>query len=66
MKRSIITNIGFVFFIVGFISLFLSLVGVRLTMLAFLDNFSSTASFVAKLIMIMLGFILIYVGKTKN
>ena len=66
MKNTIFTVLGFAFLLTGFIALILSLVGVRLVMLAFLDLIPSPGSFIAKIVMIMIGIVLIYVGKSDE
>lgn len=63
MKKEIITVIGFALFLLGFIALFLSLVGLNLTMFSFLENFPSPFPLVIKLVMIMAGVIVIYISK---
>lgn len=62
--RVIITTIGFVIAGIGFLALVLSMVGVKLSYLVWLDRPGALFGFVGKLVMIILGFILIYVGKT--
>lgn len=63
MKKEIVTVIGFLLFLFGFIALFLSLVGLNLTMFSFLENLPSPFALVSKLLMIMAGVIIIYIGK---
>lgn len=62
--KTTITTIGFLLAGVGFLALVLSIVGVKLSYLVWLDKPSALFGFVAKLVMIIVGFILVYVGKT--
>ncbi len=65
-KTQLLTTIGFLLFIIGFVALVLSLVGVRLSMLSFLDTFGALASFVTKLVMVVVGIVLIYISKSPE
>lgn len=62
--RVVITTIGFLLAGVGFLALVLSIVGVKLSYLVWLDRPGALFGFVARLVMIIAGFILVYVGKT--
>ncbi|WP_099155506.1 hypothetical protein [Flavilitoribacter nigricans] len=62
--RVTITTIGFLLAGVGFLALVLSIVGVKLSYLVWLDRMGALFGFVAKLAMVIIGFILVYVGKT--
>lgn len=63
-KKTTLTTIGFLLAGVGFLALVLSLVGVKLSYLVWLDRMGPLFGFVAKLIMVIAGIVLIYVGKT--
>lgn len=63
-KQAIITTIGFLLVGIGLLALILSLVGVKLSFLVWLDSSSRLFGFVGKLVMIIVGFILIYVAQT--
>lgn len=63
-KQAIITTIGFLLVGVGLLALILSLVGVKLSFLVWLDRPSRLFGFVAKLVMIIVGFIMVYVAQT--
>lgn len=65
-KTQILTTLGFLLFIIGFVALVLSLVGIRLSMLVFLDSFGSLASFLIKLVMVVAGIVIIYVSKSPE
>lgn len=62
--KIIITTLGFLLAGVGFLALVLSIVGVKLSFLVWIDRPGAMFGFVARLVMIMIGFILVYVGKT--
>jgi hypothetical protein len=59
-----LTILGFVLFMIGFLSIVLSTVGLDLTILKFLDAFGRGASFSIKLLMLFGGMILFYVART--
>lgn len=64
-KKTTITTIGFLMAGIGFLALVLSLVGVKLSFLVWLDRPGPLFGFVARLIMIIAGIVMIYVGKTN-
>lgn len=64
--NQLLVTLGFLLFLTGVLSLVLSFVGVRFTILAFLDSFGNFYSFLAKIIMVMTGIIIIYVNKTAS
>lgn len=57
--------IGFCCFLLGFMSLVLSLIGIHFTFLRFLENWGGLASFLTKLLIFVAGIVLIYVSKTQ-
>ena len=59
-----LTIIGFVLFLLGFLSVVLSTIGLNLDMLKFLDGLGRGTSFGIKLLMVFGGMILFYVGRT--
>lgn len=59
-----LTVIGFLFLITGVMTLFLNLVGVDFFLLEWLYRWNVFASFGIRLLLIVIGFILIYVGNT--
>lgn len=63
-KKATITTIGFLLAGIGFLALILSIVGVKLSYLVWLDRPSALFGFVAKLLMVVFGFIMIYMGQT--
>jgi len=63
MRKEIVTVIGFALFIFGFIAIFLTLVGLNLTMFSFIEKLPTPFPFVTKIVLVMLGVILIYTAK---
>lgn len=61
--KSVCSIAGYVLFVLGFLSIVLGLMGIKLTVLAWLDNFSTITSLVIKLGMIIGGLILMYVTR---
>lgn len=59
-----ITVIGFILLFVGVLTLFLNMVGVDFFLLAWLYKLNVALSFAVRLLMIIAGFILIYIGQT--
>lgn len=64
MDRPIITVIGYLLLLFGFLSLVLSMIGLRLSFLKFLDSGGPLVAMMIKVGMIVAGFILMYVSKT--
>ena len=64
MDRPIITVIGYLLLLFGFLALILSMIGLRLSFLRFLEFGGPLVALVIKLAMIVAGFILMYVSKT--
>lgn len=59
-----ITIIGFVLLFLGVMTLFLNVVGVDFILLEWLYRWNVTVSFIVRLLMIMAGIVLIYIGQT--
>jgi hypothetical protein len=57
-KKDIWLLVGFLLFILGGSALILSLVGVQLRMLTFIDGFGGLAGFVIRLLMIIGGIVI--------
>ena len=64
MGKPIQTLIGFLLFITGIIAVVLSLVGVQLSFLVWMDDISRLFGFVMKLIMVISGVIIIVLAQT--
>jgi len=63
MKSSVFTIIGFLMFFIGVIALVLSLIGLRLSFLSFVDD-NATVGLVVKLSLIIIGLMMVYLTKT--
>lgn len=63
-NRGWITLVGFLLAGVGFLALILSLVGLQLSFLTWIDAPGGLFGFVVRLVMIMAGIVLIYFGQT--
>lgn len=59
-----LTLVGFLLVGIGFLALVLSLVGVKLSFLVWIDAPGALFGFVARLLMILIGFVLIYISQT--
>ena len=59
MNKGIITLIGFLLFLFGFVSLVLSMIGVQLAFLTWLDAPGRLFGFVSRLVMIIGGIVLV-------
>jgi hypothetical protein len=64
MNRGLWTLVGFIFFLLGFSALVLSLVGVQLSFLTWLDAPGRLFGFVMRLVLILLGFVIVYLART--
>jgi uncharacterized Tic20 family protein len=64
-NKALITTIGFLFFILGASGVVLSLVSVKLSILAWMDSFGDLIGFILKLIMLILGIALAVLANTK-
>jgi len=63
MKKELLTLLGFAFFCIGFLAIVLRLVGVDFAFLLWMDTFGSLASFLMKLLMIILGVIIVVLAR---
>ena len=64
MNRVTFTVIGYILILLGFLSLILSMIGLGLTPLKFIDNIlGPLGSFIAKLLMIVVGMIMFYMSR---
>ncbi len=64
-NKNLVSFLGFIFFILGFGSIGLSLVGINLTFLLWMEYFGTGIGFLLKIIMTLIGFILIYLAQTN-
>lgn len=63
-NKTLLTIIGFLLAGIGFLSVFLALIGVDFTYLFWLRQFGTLAAFGIKVGMILVGFIFIFFGQT--
>jgi hypothetical protein len=56
--------IGFLMFITGFIALSLSMVGIKLRILSFLDSISPLFGFVSKIVLVIAGIVIVILART--
>jgi len=63
MNKGLISIIGFLLFLLGGLSLVLSLIGVNLTYLRWLENLGLLWSFLIKILMIVTGIAMVYVSR---
>ena len=64
MSRAIYTFIGFLLFLFGFMALALSLVGVQLSFLTWIDAPGKLFGFVIRLLMILSGVVIVVLTRT--
>ena len=64
MKKAIWTTFGFLLFIIGFVSLVLSLTGVKLTYLTWIDLPGPLFGFLTRILMIIGGIVIVYLTLT--
>ena len=65
MSKGIYALIGFTLFIVGFLALFLMLVGVQLSFLTWIDAAGRLLGFLIRMAMILGGVLIIYFTQTN-
>jgi hypothetical protein len=63
-NKIILTVLGFLLAGIGFLAVFLNVVGVDFAFLYWLRQFGGIGALAAKIAIIMVGFILIYFGQT--
>jgi uncharacterized membrane protein len=63
--KNLLTILGFVLVVTGFLSMIVSVVGLKFSFLLFLESWGSLVGFVLKLLIIMIGFILTYLSQTN-
>ena len=65
IRSTLFLILGFILFLSGFVSLVLLLVGLKLTALAWIDNFGSGIGLIIRLIMVFGGIIMIYLSRSS-
>jgi len=63
MNKGIVTLIGFIIFLIGFLSILFSIVGLRYTFLKFISDLGGGTSLVIYLIMLFGGIITMYISR---
>lgn len=64
INKGIITLVGFLLAGIGFLALVLSVVGVKLSFLTWIDRPGPLFGFVIRLVMIIAGIIIVYLAQT--
>ncbi len=65
MKKSLLTVIGFLLFVLGIVSIILSVVGMQFKLLLWQDQLGSLWAFIIRILMIFIGIILVYLTNTQ-
>ncbi len=63
MKKGIATLIGFILVGLGFLGVILSMIGIQFSFLTWIDGAGPLVGFIARLLMIIIGFIIIYLSQ---
>lgn len=64
-RNDLMSLIGFILFFLGMLSIVLSLVGIHFTFLSFLETWGGLVAFLIKVLLVIVGFVLIYLSKTQ-
>ncbi len=64
-RKNLFAIIGFSMFIIGFLALVLMMVGVKLSFLTWIDAPGRLFGFIARLLMIIVGIMIIYFSQTN-
>ncbi|HMQ08350.1 MAG TPA: hypothetical protein PKC30_13700 [Saprospiraceae bacterium] len=64
MNKSYITIAGFIMFLIGMISIILSLVGLNLKILSIIETWGGGIAFLIKVLLSVLGLIIVYLANT--
>jgi hypothetical protein len=62
-KKAVLSIVGFGLFILGFLSLLLSIVGIKIVFLLWLDTFGPLVAMLIKLSMIIAGIVIVVVTR---
>jgi len=63
-NKALWTTVGFLLIIIGFLALAMSMVGLKFAFLQWMDYFGGLGSFITKLVMVLGGFVLVYMAQT--
>ena len=64
MKKDLLTLLGFLLFVFGFLAIILSIVGVNLAFLVWMTKFGQLTAFLLKILMIVGGVIIVVLART--
>lgn len=64
MSKAIYTTIGFLLFIIGLLALVLSLVGVQLSFLTWIDQPGRLFGFIMRILMLLGGVVIVFLTRT--
>ena len=64
MNKGVLSLLGVIVAGIGFLYIVLSLVGVQFSFLTWLDSFGRLFGFVAKLVMIIAGILILYIAQS--
>ena len=64
--KDLVSLLGFLMVGLGILAIILSLVGARFTFMAWLDHWGAGVGFVLRLIMVIVGFVIIFVNKSES
>lgn len=65
-NKGITALIGFVLIGLGFLSIILSMIGLKFSFLTWIDAPGSLFGFIVKVVMILAGFVIIYLSLSNN
>ncbi len=65
MNKTWLTVLGFLLAVFGFLAVVLSIVGLQFSFLAWLDFAGRSLGFLLKVIMMLTGFVMAYLGSTR-
>ena len=63
MNKGIVTALGYILFLMGFMSILLTIVGLQLTPLKWISSLGPGMGIIVKLIMLFGGLIIMYISK---
>jgi membrane protein insertase Oxa1/YidC/SpoIIIJ len=64
-NKGLLTLLGFILVIIGFLALVLSIVGVKFSFLLWIDRPGPLFGFLVRILMIITGFVLVYLAQTN-
>ena len=66
MPKGILSILGFLFLLFGFLTIILGMIGLQIKFLSFIDQMGPLGSFLVKVLMIIIGIILMYFDQTRS